>query len=376
MVNSQFTFHNVGQGLFYTGTLFNGKFHFVYDCGTENAIIFIKNAVTSYHKSDFIDSNQNIDFLVISHFHKDHISGVKLLGNNHPIKKIYVPFTHPDLILIQLLLDDSDPNKSTTSLLAEFLEIKEIIFDDRGNVKENVEVIEEQEEIIVNNNNHFGVGLSWKFILLNRGYDKEVQEKYLEFIRDMIKPYESLVEYVKNESKKQVSQLLKSINVRVKQLGCDPNEISLMMLHYPFNNRNNKVKFSKSRCTSSYLYGTGTTNRNTKHQNEFIANHMLASLLTGDGTVTTTVSQKLFQLSHLDNISLLYFQIPHHGSNKQWNNSNLSPLHTITSGSMFNICSYGIGNKYGHPGIDVVKSPRNKLYIVTQLHNFKYEIYI
>jgi len=32
--NAIFTFHNVGQGLFYSGKIEN--FNFIYDCGSEN----------------------------------------------------------------------------------------------------------------------------------------------------------------------------------------------------------------------------------------------------------------------------------------------------------------------------------------------------
>ncbi|HHF0414730.1 MBL fold metallo-hydrolase [Haemophilus influenzae] len=51
-------------------------FHWVYDCGTSSSQKLIQNAVNKYNS----DKNQgNIDLLVLSHFDKDHISGVKEL---------------------------------------------------------------------------------------------------------------------------------------------------------------------------------------------------------------------------------------------------------------------------------------------------------
>ena len=75
----QCEFQNVGQGLFSSGRIQMGDalaFHWVYDCGTSSSQKLIQNAVNKYNS----DKNQgNIDLLVLSHFDKDHISGVKEL---------------------------------------------------------------------------------------------------------------------------------------------------------------------------------------------------------------------------------------------------------------------------------------------------------
>ena len=75
----QCEFWNVGQGLFSSGRIQMGDalaFHWVYDCGTSSSQKLIQNAVNKYNS----DKNQgNIDLLVLSHFDKDHISGVKEL---------------------------------------------------------------------------------------------------------------------------------------------------------------------------------------------------------------------------------------------------------------------------------------------------------
>lgn len=89
----QCEFWNVGQGLFSSGRIHMRNapsFHWVYDCGTSSSQKLIQNAVNKYNS----DKNQeNIDLLVLSHFDKDHISGVKeLLKNGRKIKRWVVPY--------------------------------------------------------------------------------------------------------------------------------------------------------------------------------------------------------------------------------------------------------------------------------------------
>ena len=93
MPTLQCEFWNVGQGLFSSGRIQMGDapaFHWVYDCGTNSSQKLIQNAVNKYNS----DKNQgSIDLLVLSHFDKDHISGVKeLLKNGRKIKRWIVPY--------------------------------------------------------------------------------------------------------------------------------------------------------------------------------------------------------------------------------------------------------------------------------------------
>ncbi|MEE2001411.1 MBL fold metallo-hydrolase [Alkalimonas sp. MEB108] len=83
-------FHPVGQGLFSTGTVSsygNGEtFHYVYDCGTSSSKKFLSNAISSYKKSV-----KTLDLVVISHFDKDHISGLIELLEHHPTRILMLP---------------------------------------------------------------------------------------------------------------------------------------------------------------------------------------------------------------------------------------------------------------------------------------------
>ena len=93
MPTLQCEFWNVGQGLFSSGRIQMGNapaFHWVYDCGTNSSPKLIQNAIQKYNQQE---NNADIDLLVLSHFDKDHISGVKeLLKNGRKIKRWVVPY--------------------------------------------------------------------------------------------------------------------------------------------------------------------------------------------------------------------------------------------------------------------------------------------
>lgn len=93
MPTLQCEFWNVGQGLFSSGRIQMGDapaFHWVYDCGTNSSPKLIQNAIQKYNQQE---NNADIDLLVLSHFDKDHISGVKeLLKNGRKIKRWVVPY--------------------------------------------------------------------------------------------------------------------------------------------------------------------------------------------------------------------------------------------------------------------------------------------
>jgi len=85
-IKAEFIFHNVGQGLFYSGRI-NEKFNFVYDCGSEN-FKYLKLAINRY--LNFYKNN--IDMLVISHLHKDHINGLDYLLRHKKTNICFLPY--------------------------------------------------------------------------------------------------------------------------------------------------------------------------------------------------------------------------------------------------------------------------------------------
>jgi len=103
---NKFKFWNVGQGLFYTGSLFGGEFNFVYDCGGKSSKA-VKLLINEYLKT-----TTTIDALFISHFHNDHINGIEYLKHKCRIKELFIPYysNNTNYILVQLInsMTDSD----------------------------------------------------------------------------------------------------------------------------------------------------------------------------------------------------------------------------------------------------------------------------
>ena len=80
----------VGQGAFYLEKFEIGeeKFNIVYDCGTSTETVNIKSKIRSYFKK-----NEEIDYVVISHLHKDHIRIFYIFINIIYIFRIYLIFS-------------------------------------------------------------------------------------------------------------------------------------------------------------------------------------------------------------------------------------------------------------------------------------------
>ena len=79
------TFWPVGHGAFYTERFYNHEdkrvFTAVYDCGGK----------ISPHINHFCHSVKEIDYLFVSHFHRDHINGLSYLLKHTAIKHIVLP---------------------------------------------------------------------------------------------------------------------------------------------------------------------------------------------------------------------------------------------------------------------------------------------
>lgn len=89
-------FHPVGFGLFTSGKI--GNFRFVYDCGSTR-----KRVIEQCVIDEFTGCSE-LGLLAISHFHKDHISGIqKLLDTVDSIKTIVLPYFTPSERLIYIL---------------------------------------------------------------------------------------------------------------------------------------------------------------------------------------------------------------------------------------------------------------------------------
>lgn len=97
-VKSKLTVRPVGQGAFILGeeVLINDRgkdptrVRWIYDCGTAGKVETINASIVETH--DFWAPSVKIDLLVVSHFDKDHISGLPQLLSDYRFERIVLPF--------------------------------------------------------------------------------------------------------------------------------------------------------------------------------------------------------------------------------------------------------------------------------------------
>jgi len=290
---TRFTFHNVGQGLFYSGEIeFNDdkRFLFIYDCGSESKNA-IEKAINDFSKET---KKKEIDMLVISHFHNDHISGLNYLLNKYNIKIAIIPYFHPLLRLLIAIL-----NQNQESWYYEFLanpvsyllsrEVERVIMivgdspDENNPNEENLprrpdnlsdndlvnivlkEIDDKTKKEIVSNENLGGLNNKIK-IYSHKGYITlkdyiTLLEVWLfkffnyESNKQLLDSLEKcLNENISNFSPNKVSEIIRNIEkykgkikkcyeyIKKQFLLKDFNNTSLVMMHTPINHDTLKVK--------------------------------------------------------------------------------------------------------------------------------------
>ncbi len=88
-------FYPVGQGLFSAGSIHRvgeqvSRFSWVYDCGTSSRQDLIRQRIEQYET--WVNGRRRIDLLVLSHFDRDHISGVCRLIERFQIGTLTLPY--------------------------------------------------------------------------------------------------------------------------------------------------------------------------------------------------------------------------------------------------------------------------------------------
>ncbi len=103
----------VGHGFFHTASVsVNGTtYRYVYDCGAAKKVT-IEQQVDRYSKNEELENRPNeLDMVVISHFHADHIKGLPHLFSKFKVKKLVIPYLAKNFKLVALAhLASSGPN--------------------------------------------------------------------------------------------------------------------------------------------------------------------------------------------------------------------------------------------------------------------------
>lgn len=392
-----FTFHNVGQGLFYSGRI--GKLSFLYDCGTQiqrskTKRDRLKRIVDEYFS--IMNHKEKIHLLIISHFHEDHISGLPyIFENNRMVDTVILPYINPtERLLIAaindrsdqfffsfiadpvnwlinqgvqhvMLLGDSekddesrdsprepnevpenpfeDPLKTINQLRESFLEDPELEKSYKNKELTDDDFIERNKK---KDRLSFKKGSSkvvlhslWEMIF----YVKKVDHLKLKEFKDCVmesldvssskEALESLVAY--EENRKNLAECYKN------NISKDLNETSLCVCHGPVNGNKNKTVYNK--IISDFFWPIFFP-FTSKSINNF-------QLLTGD--ISMNMENTLCQLEnrlnkHAEDVAL--FLVPHHGSVNNWN----SKVFKLFPNIRVAVISAGKMNSYDHPSPKVI----------------------
>ena len=197
------TFWAVGHGAFYTERLYNHvydtQFCAVYDCGGKSQKI-ICNRVDQFLDSvrDVKTKNRpTIDYLFISHFHRDHINGVRHLLNQASVQHIVVPQLEVSRLIegyiynaLTMNVNDIDEDNAQIfirqQLAIQDIPVEQIIevepaYDNYSNPEQSTNryntLVSSGKNIEVKDNS----GLPyWVYIPINIDYDKEKRQKLID----------------------------------------------------------------------------------------------------------------------------------------------------------------------------------------------------
>ncbi|WP_027938140.1 MBL fold metallo-hydrolase [Anaeroarcus burkinensis] len=341
----QYGFHGVGHGLFWTGKL-NGL-NIVYDCGSRSSQV-LKTSINNYTPS-------HIEILIISHFHQDHVKGVKELFSKKTCGTIFIPYYHPDalkyielnyvfnLILENKMPTDSDKDyllflNSPSEYLFKFTNAEKIItiFPSENRLDDNYSSLlisydslsSEQSMLdnsIINITYQNRRNCTWLLKFFNLPYSNNIKVKeYVDRLKKRgINTWEDMLNITTQDL---VMHILKTFNMDNSLSSTERNFTSLAVSIIP-----------EGPCpTPSGIMLTGDLELNRDPKQQLFLNHYKSELP-----------------------QIAFFQYPHHGSNDNMPN-------TISLSTFSPTTEWIISKKH--------ISPNSSLPDIIAKNNFAYEI--
>lgn len=188
------TFWPVGHGAFYTERFYdhgdNNVFTAIYDCGGKD------QAVVQRIIDQILSRDNHVDYLFISHFHRDHINGLRYLLNKAQVDHIVLPQMEETLLIeayIYNAITADNPSVAnddaqffirrqlgTRDLRAERIIEVEPLIEENNNLEPRREGIKQYVPsghpiyIPTNNNDSY-----WIYIPVNIDYDKLKRQKLI-----------------------------------------------------------------------------------------------------------------------------------------------------------------------------------------------------
>lgn len=382
-LSGSFTFHGVGQGLFYSGKINIGetKKRIVYDCGT-----FFDKRLLQHEIDKAFSYGESLDLLVISHVDQDHISGIRyLLDRVSEVKALFMPYMEPeemafyavkyesrrrqhedyiDTILdfedivsnekIQKVIMLTDQEGDGDPVAAEGNGPEDISFKFRGN-KEKQKIIDnalKKKRIQVA---HYDGALTfpraWDFRFCVQDNGRNDRKKFHESLEKqglIIQSFRDLREIW--ESAEQLARLkaaYKDVHKDLNSTSKDLNSTSLMLLHKPLGNDEFFTTVFLNECcrlSSFFPWCCAWMRKSGKS----LAG---TTLLLGDARLRSKAACETIKNCFSDGLEdCAIALVPHHGSKK----NGCRRLLQCTK-SEFWVVSFGIHGRYGHPDTEVLR---------------------
>lgn len=107
MFTVEWSQHAVGHGGFHTGRarVDDSEFNWIFDCGAKKTALF-----DAYLKTWTARNRQPIDWLFVSHFDTDHVSGLDTLMSRAVVRDVMVPYVNERELVLQVLHEISRDN--------------------------------------------------------------------------------------------------------------------------------------------------------------------------------------------------------------------------------------------------------------------------
>ncbi len=394
---NEFKFHKVGQGLFYTGSLAHRTYNFVYDCGTDSKQQNLSLAIDSYvrdlsHRRSY---KPKINFVVLSHLHRDHFSGLYKLAQQTNIAKVYLPYLGADSDFVSFVLfyvvfisnRDSDVNREELYTLYQFMlylyrieergdfpQIESVFLEERAELflnKDGFTYSTHEEDVCVEKQQY------WKFVFVSSSMPNDKIEMLNNRVCGLLNDYNvtSIRELIAFPNGiDEIAEIYKRVfnhNKGSKLL----NNISIVLMHYPVFDHPKVLIADDEDCRYFDKPMLAYKNRRICCLNGFCLHTKMLrsplSILTGDIMLNDALKQIILsQMCMPLGSGCGVLQVPHHGAKDSWNAWGFIDSEVC-------VIPFGLGNRYGHPHAQTIENilkTENTIRLVTQIQDFIYYI--
>ena len=368
-------YHPVGQGAFYTEYIYEKNFHVIYDCGCDHTARY-SNRIDDLIKGA-LSGIDTIDILFISHFHYDHISKIPLLLDlEKKIKRVVLPYLHEDEKILFMLfykaLGYSELEKLVGSPEAFFEEVTTIHtvlpYEGGEGKDEGGGLI----DLDTNNQKTIRSGaklttaelksLNWVYIPYNfKNYEwakkvkDELNKKGIKHERIKEGNLEGLTKEDKKKIKKIYEKVIRDLNVGSLVVYSGPSSnasfsVTIKSIPSRFPCYCHRIDYMSCWRYASYsrYYDCEEFFEDLRQLYkyrcyEYYPYKKPSCIYTGDYDLKKKDLSEVFK-AYWRTVGTI--QIPHHGSDKNFNKRIIKPY-------TFYPISFGLKNKYGHPSIRV-----------------------